>query len=56
MRDPKRIKRILELIEGHWSEYPDTRLCQLLIAKLNQSGQELTFNTEDDVLEEALKR
>lgn len=30
MRDPKRIKRILNLIEEIWTEAPDLRLCQLI--------------------------
>jgi len=30
MRDPKRIKRILALIEGIWEQEPDTRFCQLI--------------------------
>ena len=30
MRDPNRIKRILDLLEIIWKKYPDIRLCQLL--------------------------
>jgi len=31
MRDPKRIKRILELIEKYWNEHTDLRLTQVLV-------------------------
>ena len=30
MRNPKRIDRILKLIEKIWKAYPDLRLCQLI--------------------------
>lgn len=30
MRDPERIKPLLELIEKVWLRYPDLRLCQLI--------------------------
>ncbi len=55
MRDPKRIERILALIEQAWTQYPDQRLGQLLV---NNSSQMETnpFYYEDDRLEEALRR
>jgi hypothetical protein len=31
MRDPARIKKILELIENYWNKNPDLRMFQLLI-------------------------
>lgn len=30
MRDPKRIKKVLKIIEEVWKRNPDLRLCQLI--------------------------
>lgn len=53
MRDPKRIKTILELIEKLWLDMPDLRLCQLLS---NCFGDKDLYYIEDDVLEKQIKR
>jgi hypothetical protein len=60
-RDPKRIKRILGLIEDVWIKYPDMRFGQLLIAlkvapfKRYRGGMTFDFfNVEDDVNEARL--
>ncbi len=54
MRDPKRIKRILKLIEKIWTKYPDLRLGQLL---QNFAGftRKDNWNVEDDTTESFLK-
>lgn len=55
MRDEKRIKRILKLIEKLWSEHPDSRFGQLLI-NLNIVNDDLrVWSNEDDSFEEYLK-
>ena len=54
MRDPKRIKRILEMIEKRWNETPDQRFTQLLInLGLMEDGSK--WHYEDDELEKGLK-
>ncbi|KKM81127.1 hypothetical protein LCGC14_1332970 [marine sediment metagenome] len=53
MRDLKRIKRILKLIEKIWYKNPDLRLCQLLY-KLDLA--EGSFYLEDDISELWLKQ
>lgn len=52
MRDPKRIKRMLKLIEEIWTDNPDLRLCQLLG---NAFGAIDPYNIEDEELEKMLK-
>ena len=47
MRDPKRIDAILTAVGDIWKEYPDLRLCQLLI---NLTGKDDPYHVEDDVL------
>ena len=54
MRDPKRIKRILEMIEECWNKYPDQRFTQLLI-NLGLMEDGTKWHYEDDELEEGLK-
>ncbi len=63
MRDPKRIKRILEKIETLWNLYPNQRLAQLIENYILPSGDErcadssaLRFYTEDDVIEKELDK
>lgn len=51
MRDPKRIDRILKLIEKIWKAYPDLRLCQL-IGNCFDPGD--NYYKEDDELEKLL--
>jgi len=52
MRDPKRIKVLLEALESTWNEYPDFRLGQLMV-NINSNSKMDTFFVEDD---EMLKR
>ena len=54
MRDIKRIKRIIKLLEKYWNKEPDLRLCQL-ISNLHGNGKQDIFYTEDDELEKVLK-
>jgi uncharacterized protein YihD (DUF1040 family) len=51
MRDPKRIVKILCLIETIWKENPDLRLCQLIgnVAPYDN------YHVEDDDLENRLR-
>ncbi|MFH1802825.1 MAG: hypothetical protein ABH864_05260 [archaeon] len=53
MRDPKRIDRILKLIEKKWQENPDQRLGQLL--ENYAFKDDVIFQLEDDVVEKRLK-
>jgi uncharacterized protein YihD (DUF1040 family) len=53
VRDPKRIKRVLELIERIWLDNPDLRLCQLIENCFSTSG---LYHIEDDELRKALQR
>lgn len=54
MRDEKRIKPILELIEKIWASYPDLRFGQLLI-NLGLIKDEIhAWNYEDEELEKHL--
>lgn len=60
MRDPKRIKRILELMEILWLRVPDWRLGQLIsnagsITKDRRLTETEIFYMEDDKWEEYLK-
>ena len=52
MRDPKRIDRILKLIEKAWKKYPDLRLGQLLVDALPKKFEDNVFYYEDDDLED----
>ncbi len=51
MRDKKRIKRIANLLEKVWSEFPDHRLGQLLV---NSTGEAYLREVEDNEMEKAL--
>ncbi len=53
MRDPKRIERILKLVEKIWNDYPDLRLTQLIMNALRMNSD--PYYVEDDKLEDALK-
>ena len=57
MRDPDRIFRILDLIEGVWYKDKDLRLGQLLGNALMIAEKTYVdpFEVEDDDIEEALK-
>ena len=37
MRDPKRIKPYLQMIENVWNKYPDLRFSQLVLNVLTQN-------------------
>jgi uncharacterized protein YihD (DUF1040 family) len=62
MRNKKRIKRILKLIEKLWNKYPDQRLGQLLENYVFTQGKRgdktsaMMFNQEDDETENQLKK
>jgi hypothetical protein len=51
MRDPKRIRKLCNIIETVWEKVPDWRLGQLLF---NATGKYDIFYVEDDVMENAL--
>ena len=60
MRDIKRIKRILKLIEDYWNEYPDQRFCQLLINMgivddSNKVWQRDDWDLEEDLIKDLKK-
>lgn len=52
MRDPKRIKRIIEKVEKIWEKNPEWRLTQLIMNALSMSTD--PYYIEDDDLEKAL--
>ena len=54
MRDPSRIKPILEALESAWRSQPDTRLGQLLYNIATQENIDI-FAIEDDRLLELLQ-
>jgi len=54
MRDEKRIKRILELIEKIWRSYPDIRFGQLLINMGLMKDNIQAWTYEDEELEKHL--
>ena len=57
MRDPKRIKRILLLIEKIWEQAPDQRFCQLIYNLTYGLKNDRTdiFYIEDDEFENYIK-
>ena len=55
MRDEKRIKRILTLLESLWVKNPDFRFGQLLINLGIVDDSQRLWNNEDDGLEDYLK-
>jgi len=54
MRDPKRIKRILKLIEKYWNLNQDQRFGQALINAGIVTDEMWVWQMEDDKLEEGL--
>lgn len=55
MRDPKRIKRIVEKYAKVWETVPDWRFGQLL-SNMHGCGQQDVFHTEDDDLEKGMDK
>jgi len=56
MRDIKRIKKILGMIEEKWNKYPDMRFYQLLInIGLVLDSSELWYLEDDKVIEHLKK-
>ena len=51
MRNPKRIKRILKLLEKLWTREPDSRFGQMLINNNIVADEIQTWATEDDEFE-----
>lgn len=56
MRDPKRIKKMLNDIEEIWLRYPDMRFGQLITNFAIQGHAGKFFYQEDDITQEKLKR
>lgn len=54
MRDKKRIKRILKILEDIWEKSPDQRFGQLLINLGIVKDDFITWKNEDDLLEKYL--
>lgn len=54
MRDPNRIRRIIEKIYIIWSTHPDMRLLQLVLGLIEQDKD--PFYVEDDTLEAMLDK
>ena len=56
LRDPERIRRILQLLEETWELVPDWRLTQLVInAADHDHNCGPVFYEEDDLLEKKLR-
>jgi len=55
MRDEKRIKRILKIIEDKWKNVPDLRFGQLLINLGVLDDTIRQWRMDDDALEKHLK-
>lgn len=50
MRDPKRIKKVLQILRQYWEAHPDLRLGQILVNMADDS----TYYMEDDELVERI--
>jgi len=57
LRDKKRIKRMLKLIQKIWEEYPDLRFGQLIYNTVVTKSGELfrIYYMEDEEVEERLR-
>ncbi len=55
MRDPKRIRKILNLILEYWTCFPDMRLGQIIGNATGMLGASDPFYVEDDALEKVLR-
>ena len=56
MRDPRRIKPILESLELLWRRNPDYRFGQLIQNLFVDAGSNHVYYMEEDVLEELLAK
>ena len=56
MRDPRRIKRVIALLEKEWQKVPDWRLGQLIENIARDLGWNDAFYMSDDDLEKELRR
>jgi len=54
MRDPQRIREILEIIANIWYKNPDLRLGQILVNATSITGD--MFYVEDDLMLKGLRR
>jgi len=57
MRDPRRIPRIMELIQLEWEKHPDYRLGQLIFNLLDgiwDTPEPRFFYLDDDLIEQRL--
>lgn len=54
MRDPKRISKLLALIQKGWEGCPDLRFCQIIENLRMFMKKDDIFYVEDDVFEEAV--
>ena len=55
MRDPERIRPMLDELEKLWRQYPDLRLGQLLLITAT-AARVTPFYIEDDVLLETVRK
>ena len=56
MRDKKRIKKILNLLETYWDSNQDFRFGQMLINLGIAKDELLLWNMDDDELEQGLNK
>ncbi len=50
MRDPKRIKPILNQLEQIWTSLPDLRLTQLIINLQTKLGKDLYYMEDEELM------
>ena len=55
MRDPKRIPKLLAVLQEYWEKCPDLRFGQLIENLKSFSGKLDLFYVEDDEFEKILK-
>ncbi len=55
MRDPKRIKPVLEALETYWNKNPDLRLGQIIVNMTRALGRHDPFFVEDDKMLKAIQ-
>lgn len=55
MRDPKRIKPVLEKLQVYWENNPDLRLGQIISNFSRMAGYSAdSFYVEDDIMDEVI--